>query len=364
MLATGNGLHPVQWLTYNFLHSSLEHLLFNMLFFWAFGLVVEGKIGLFKSLAVYLGIGILSGFIVQLLMLGNAEVQHCLGASGIVSGMMFISVLWAPEHSIECTLLIWLRPFSFDWGIKWFAGFYVGLDILSVAVLASLGASVLSTPFLHSVGALTGLFFGLLFLKRNWVDCEYWDLFSVWHGLHQMTEKEREAYFHSRELSRMSEEEKNEAEEREQNQIENFRQQIRTTIQLETTQPAMGLMQKFLREHPQETVPEKDFQDLIRVCLKNNAAQECLTLLKEYLFRYKNRADTIYLTAAQLLLGQRKPHAAKRLLTKMVIARLNQSQMQFLQKLAGQIEQTIEQMDANGEFEINDGDEFSDAVNG
>ena len=68
MLAMGNGLHPLQWLTTNFLHSDIFHLLFNMLFLWVFGPVVEGKLGVFKMLAVYLGIGILFGATVQILL--------------------------------------------------------------------------------------------------------------------------------------------------------------------------------------------------------------------------------------------------------------------------------------------------------
>src|SRR5438270_3458805 len=44
-LALGNGLHPVQWLTHNFLHLSFLHLAGNLLFLWAFGIVVEGKLG-------------------------------------------------------------------------------------------------------------------------------------------------------------------------------------------------------------------------------------------------------------------------------------------------------------------------------
>src|SRR5262245_50368908 len=39
----GQGLHPSQWLTHNFLHAGLIHLIGNMIFLWAYGIVVEGK---------------------------------------------------------------------------------------------------------------------------------------------------------------------------------------------------------------------------------------------------------------------------------------------------------------------------------
>ncbi len=58
-LTHGEGLHPVQWVTNNFLHGRIFHLVGNMIFLWGFGLVVEGKLGWWRFLLVYMGIGIL-----------------------------------------------------------------------------------------------------------------------------------------------------------------------------------------------------------------------------------------------------------------------------------------------------------------
>lgn len=70
LLQYGNGLHPLEWVAYNFLHFSIGHLLGNMFFLWAFGIVVEGKLGWWKFLGVYMTIGIVGGFLIQLTMLG------------------------------------------------------------------------------------------------------------------------------------------------------------------------------------------------------------------------------------------------------------------------------------------------------
>ena len=51
ILAFGDGFHPVQWITSNFLHADIFHLIGNMLFLWAFGIIVEGKLGVAKMLA-------------------------------------------------------------------------------------------------------------------------------------------------------------------------------------------------------------------------------------------------------------------------------------------------------------------------
>jgi membrane associated rhomboid family serine protease len=69
LLTYGDGLHPVEWVAYNFLHFGIFHLLGNMFFLWAFGIVVEGKLGWWKFLALYLGIGIVGGAMIQVAML-------------------------------------------------------------------------------------------------------------------------------------------------------------------------------------------------------------------------------------------------------------------------------------------------------
>ena len=58
LLILGDGLHPMQWLSHNFLHADFLHLLGNMVFLWAYGIVVEGKVGWWPFLLIYLGIGI------------------------------------------------------------------------------------------------------------------------------------------------------------------------------------------------------------------------------------------------------------------------------------------------------------------
>ena len=53
-LELGGGVHPVQWVSANFLHAGILHLVGNMFGVWAFGLIVEGKIGWLRFLIAYL----------------------------------------------------------------------------------------------------------------------------------------------------------------------------------------------------------------------------------------------------------------------------------------------------------------------
>ena len=87
---------PWQWITSNFMHAGIMHLLGNMFCLWGFGLVVEGKIGWWRFLLVYLGIGITQCGLEQTLML-FADEGGSLGASAIIYGLMAMCMVWAPR---------------------------------------------------------------------------------------------------------------------------------------------------------------------------------------------------------------------------------------------------------------------------
>ena len=76
----GRGLHPLQWLTSNFVHGSVSHLLGNMVFLWIFGLVVEGKTGSRLFLACYLGVGVVQSMVEQVLLHAYAGPPRCASA--------------------------------------------------------------------------------------------------------------------------------------------------------------------------------------------------------------------------------------------------------------------------------------------
>ena len=73
ILLFGDGLHPWQWFACHFLHFGFLHLIGNMIFLWGFGLVIEGKLGWWRFLLVYLGIGALGAAMIQVGMLGSTS---------------------------------------------------------------------------------------------------------------------------------------------------------------------------------------------------------------------------------------------------------------------------------------------------
>jgi membrane associated rhomboid family serine protease len=101
MLVFGDGLHPSQWITSLFMHASISHVVGNMVFLWAFGLVVEGKLGWWKFLLSYLLIGAIESMMSQVLMLWS-DYGHALGASGAIFGLLAMCLVWAPKNELHC----------------------------------------------------------------------------------------------------------------------------------------------------------------------------------------------------------------------------------------------------------------------
>lgn len=64
-------IRPHQWLTAFFMHAGFMHLIGNMIFLWAFGLIVEGKLGWKRFIPLYLAIGISQCAVEQVIMLGS-----------------------------------------------------------------------------------------------------------------------------------------------------------------------------------------------------------------------------------------------------------------------------------------------------
>ncbi|MDG1896469.1 MAG: rhomboid family intramembrane serine protease [Fuerstiella sp.] len=171
-------INPIEWLSTMFAHAGFGHLIGNMFFLWGFGLVVEGKLGWWRVLILYLAIGITQAALIQLIMLPR-DTGGAVGASSAIMGLMAISLVWAPKNELKVFFSLFFRIFIFDVTIMWYACFYLLWEVISWTLLDGMG---MSTSALHLSGALIGFGAGVVYLKKGWVDCENWDLFRVLSG--------------------------------------------------------------------------------------------------------------------------------------------------------------------------------------
>ena len=91
-------------------------------------------------------------------------------------------LIWAPRNEIHCVWIFISRAGTFEVEYLYFCGVYIVTELLS-AVFSVRGFEVTSEVG-HLTGAIVGAGLGILFVKRQWVDCENWDLFSIISGQH------------------------------------------------------------------------------------------------------------------------------------------------------------------------------------
>ncbi len=152
LMPIGSGLFQIwQLITFQFLHGSFGHILFNMFALWMFGMEIENLWGSKKFLYFYLLAGVVAGlchlFISPLL---GALPAPTIGASGGVYGVLVAFALLFPNRYIFLYFFIPIKA-------KYLITFLIVMEIMLIDSAHSTVAHLA-----HLGGALAGLIFILL----------------------------------------------------------------------------------------------------------------------------------------------------------------------------------------------------------
>lgn len=304
-------INPFQWVSNNFMHGDIVHLVGNMVFLWAFGLVVEGKLGWRRYLMTYLAIGAISSAFTQIVMFSLFRSPQCaLGASGIIYGLMGMAFIWAPKNDMHCFL--WLGVFSrtIELPVVGVCGFYFALQVLFFVM----NGFHMSSEALHLIGLAVGLPMGVIMLKRGWADCEGWDLFNVMQGTE--LEASREARLKRREDS---DEQDSEPPQTIQERRIEARNLIRRAIVEKQHRIVWALLQKhakLLEEGRQLHVDE--LAGVLTAMQTLALWKESIPLLRQGIARDARRVSLYRLRLAQILLQhEERPRQAMAVLQKL-----------------------------------------------
>ena len=347
-------INPAQWITSNFLHADLGHLLGNMLYLWIFGLVVEGKLGWYRFLPIYLGIGISECAIEQVLMLGASE-GSSQGASAIIFGMMAMALIWAPKNDIHCFVLIFLRPFFFSLSIVVMSISYVVLQIVIVGITNF----EFSGAMAHLFGFALGLPIAIMMLKLGWVDCEGWDLFRVMKGEHipglpseQRVDLPNRGAKHAAEIEQktpanedaMREEQEQLAQEREEEALLALRL-LKSYLDSGEAKAALVVYQKQAgADGSGWQLPEKELVALVTLLHKAELWSESIPPLLQLIRLAPARSTAARLRLAQILLqAEQRPKQSLAVLAKVEVDQMNTQQRSSLEKLRQLAQQQIEE---------------------
>jgi len=336
--------NPLQWLTSNYLHANFMHVLGNMIVLWGIGVIVEGKVGWWRFLAMYNGIGLFQCGVEQTLMV-LAEEGGSLGASAIIYGLIAVAMVWAPKNELSCVLLWGLRPMTFELPIATYAGISLGIElllgVLTVATMSAMGTFLaMTSQVLHLMGAATGFAVGAAMVKWKWVDCENWDLFSVYQGRHTMTRED------------LAVEELNSAESKAKRA--SLQEQIQGKL-LEYLAAGEGKASLALHRRGRQQfregwkIGEEQYVLLISLLRKAEQWDDAVQVMVEYLKKPQPRGTAVRLALAQILVERlNRPRQALKVLEQVELTKLTQPQQATFKKLWERAEQAAE----DGEVEL------------
>lgn len=147
-------------LTHAFCHDrgGILHIVFNMLFLWWFGSVLEQMYGSREFLLLYLTAAVIAGLAYLGLTLIMGQPGFAIGASGATMAVLMLYAVHFPRRKIYLFLVIPIE-------IRWLVAFYVIGDLYPV--LVELGGGQVGDSVAHSAH-LGGLAFGYLYHKQNW----------------------------------------------------------------------------------------------------------------------------------------------------------------------------------------------------
>ncbi|MFU8771425.1 MAG: rhomboid family intramembrane serine protease [Anaerolineales bacterium] len=148
-----------------FVHGSLTHILFNMVYLVAFADNVEDRLGHWRFLAFYLLAGLVAG-LAQVLVDVSSTVPT-VGASGAIAGVLAAYVVLFPQGKVR--MFLFLGPLSRIRRVSalfyiaiWFAmQFFSGVGSLGVATAETGGVAY----WAHIGGFLAGLMLAILFRR-------------------------------------------------------------------------------------------------------------------------------------------------------------------------------------------------------
>jgi membrane associated rhomboid family serine protease len=357
-LSLGDGIHPLQWVTSNFMHMGFMHLLGNMIFLWAFGIIVEGKLGWWAFTLVYLLLGLGEGAVLQFLV-HPAEPAVMAGASGVVYGLLAMCLVWAPRNDLQVIVLVRFWPMDFELPILWVAGLYIGLEVLEAAVRGFAVSSALG----HVTGAVCGFVLAIAMLKLKLVDCENWDIFAVMAGRQgeKKTRSRKPRYVPrsgSGELAGSTKPKgrrKPKGATKAVKSIEDARAEalrtLRLHLELGENEAALAVYRQSKSKLTGWQPPDRDWVDLIQAVLKEDAWNDAAVLMRDYVQHAQEPSPRVRLKLAQILIQKLgRPLQGRRVLDQIPAGALPES----LETTRRQLLIQADQMGEDGELELQD----------
>ncbi len=301
---------PWQWLTNNFMHADWGHLIGNMVFLWAFGLIVEGKVGAIIFSLIYLGIGAGYGCVLQSCSLVTGWEGTALGASAAIFGLLALCVIWAPAN--EFTVL--LRFTTVEVSILLYGFLFLGKEFAFWA----LGGFHMSSELLHILGFIVAAPVGIWMVNSGRVDCEGWDLMSYLANktgnestIGKSKSDARQRAIAAKEASKNKEKNAKEAEDRAAALVK-MQEQVGEALAQGKPDLAIKLQTRIMQLNPSINWKQQHLFRVVQMLLKNKDYQQALPLIEKHVDLFEQSRSPMQVAMLKIWLSQQR---AKEVLT-------------------------------------------------
>jgi membrane associated rhomboid family serine protease len=154
--------NPITMVTSSFTHGSWSHLIFNLIFFFAFATTVEVLVGGVSFVLVIIAISVFGGAFSSMAASLIGAHYSSLGLSGVVMGMIGLNAYLLPSGAIRCYywfIVIFGSIAVPAWAL---AIWYIGWDIYNL--FANVNTGVVDV-MAHVTGGAAGYLYGVAFLR-------------------------------------------------------------------------------------------------------------------------------------------------------------------------------------------------------
>jgi len=156
--------NPVTMVTSTFSHGSWDHLIGNLIFFFAFAAAVELIIGSLWFAGVIIALAFGTNIAYSLAMMSVESPLPTVGLSGIVMGMMAMLTYFLPTAKIRCFYWFLIKIGTVAVSAWLLALIYIGLDVFTLLTQDELGGVNLIA---HVSGAVLGFLFALILFQKQ-----------------------------------------------------------------------------------------------------------------------------------------------------------------------------------------------------
>ncbi len=301
----GSSPELYQFVTYQFRHGDVWHLLGNMLFLWVFGNSVNGKMGDWAYLAFYLAGGVFAA-------LGYAWFKGSgfvlVGASGSIAAITTAYLVLFPRSRVTVMVAIFLFIHFFQWPAMVIIGVKIILWDNIIAPSLTRGGSLVAHEA-HLAGYLMGFVGALAMLAIRAVPRDQFDLLALWKRWNQrrayramMTNPQNAAYAQYGRVARPVNvsQEQLEQEERQLDCVSATREQIAMHLSFGEIADAARLYEELMLEDPKQCLSERGQVAVAREFYSRKRYPQAAAAFDRFLACYSRSSET---TEIRLLLG-------------------------------------------------------------